>query len=67
MDSRYGNRTSLRRRRRCLLRGAENRRFVRGLRESREADRDGEEPEGVNEVPRPPARPLPSGEAEEGR
>ena len=67
MDTRYGNTTMLRWRRRCLLREAENRHFVRGPRESREADRDGEEPEGVNEVPRPPAWPLPSGEAEERR
>lgn len=67
MDTRYGNRRSLRRRKRCLLRGAENRRFVRGLRESREADRDGEEPDGVNDIPCSPARPLPSGAAEEGR
>lgn len=51
MDTRNGGRTALRRRRRCLLR------------ESREAERDGEEPE----VLRHPARPLPSGAAEEGR
>jgi hypothetical protein len=78
MDTRDEDRTVLRRR--CLLRGAENRRLVRGPRESRKAGREGGEPEGlehrshhqrcpegVNEVPRTPARPLPSGEAEEGR
>ena len=67
MDTQYGNHTSLRHRRRWLLREAENQRFVRGRRESREAGRDGEVPEAVKEVPRSPAWPLPSGEAEEGR
>ena len=80
MDTRNGDRTALRRRRRCLLRGAENRSHVLGLRESRKADREGGEPEGlehrsyhqrcpegVNEVARIAARPFPSGETEEGR
>ena len=80
MDTRNGDRTALRRRRRCLLRGAENRRHVRGLHESRKADCGAGEPEGfehpshhqrcpegVYEVPRIAARSFPSGSAEEGR
>jgi hypothetical protein len=55
MDTRYGNRTSLRRR--SPLRGAENRRLARGLREGLKADREGVEPEGLERRDHPGACP----------
>jgi hypothetical protein len=67
-------------RRRCLLRRVESRRLVRGSPENQKAGREGGEPkclehrshhqrclEGVDEVPRTAARPLPTSEAKEGR